>query len=192
MTHRLARAGTAGAVAAMIGLAGAGAASAHEGGPFHCAGGDWAPYPDFAKNAKVLESGTYSGLVVSGLCMVPDGATVRVHGPVTVRPGGVFAAMGPQSTTIVGHVRVGEGAIFALGEPSPEGPGPYEPSHDSVTGGITADHALAVYLNNDRIVGHVSINGGGPGNECVDPGWPPLGHTLTIKDNTIVGGLTAR
>lgn len=170
MSLRLVRAGAVGAVAAVLGFAGAGAASAQGNGPFHCAGGDWAPYPDFAKNAQVLGSGTYDGLVVSGLCMVPDHAVVSVQGPVTVRPGGVLAAMGPQTTRITGHVTVGRGAILALGEPSPEGPGPYEPSHDSVTGGITANQPLAVYLNNARIVGHVSVRGGGPGDQCVDPG----------------------
>lgn len=192
MTQRLVRAGVVAAVAAMVSFAGAGAASAQGGGAFHCSGGGWAPYPDFAKNAQVLASGSYRGLVVSGLCMVPGGAHVTITGPVTVEPGGVFAALEPGTTTIMGHVSVGAGAIFALGEPAPEGPGPYEPSHDSVVGGITATNALAVYLNNDRVTGHVSITGGGPGADCIDHGWPPIGHDLVIKDNTIIGGVTAR
>src|SRR5581483_74501 len=156
-----------------------------------CSGAGWS-------NPGMLAYGTYYGLNVSGLCMVPAGVHVVIRGDVNIGTAATLFAITSQSMTINGDVHVGRAAILALGCSAGLGcdgsNGNPPPSNDRVNGDITARGALAMYLNGDTVRGDVSFLWGGWGPMCTDPNADspndPLGHDLVVKDNTFRGSVT--
>jgi hypothetical protein len=153
-----------------------------------CSGGGWA-------NPAHLDSGNYSGLTVSGLCVVTPGSHITIRGNVLLAPGSTLMAINSQTMNINGNIIVGRGATLGLGCSAGLGcdgqGGNPPPSQDTVHGNIIANNALAMYLNGDTVNGIVSFVGGGWGRDCTDPNADapndPLGHDLVIKDNTFRG-----
>lgn len=153
--------------------------------------GSWA-------NPGMLTSGRYHDIRVSGVCMVPDGVNVKVHGDIKLNPGSTLFAITTQSMTVWGNIFVGKQAILALGCGPGVGcdgvNGDPQPSTDTVNGNIIAIGALAMYLNGDTVNGNVAFLGGGWGRDCTDPNadlpTDPLGHDLVVKDNTFRGSVT--
>jgi hypothetical protein len=160
--------------AATVGLAiafGGGVAAARPAGPSTCAGG-------------TLGSGTYTGLVVSGTCTIPDGAAVTINGNVILAPNAKLNAVTMASVRINGNVLVGRGATFGLGcTPETGVPTCTGTTDDVVRGNIVGDHALTMYLDGDTVYGNVVIVGGGPG-VTFDPYV-----NLAIKDNVFYGNV---
>lgn len=145
----------------------------------------------------LLVSGNYQNVTVSGVCLVPDGATITIRGGMTLEPGAQLVAFfTSQVMSIDGNVTVGEGAVLALGCTPEFGCDGVQkpPSQDTVHGNIVARDALSIYLNGDTIHGNVSFVGGGWGPDCTDPNAEdpndPLGHSLAVKDNDIHGTVT--
>lgn len=146
----------------------------------------------------MLASGTYYGLNVSGVCMVPAGVHVVIRGDVNIRTAATLFAITSQTMKINGDVHIGRAAILALGCSAGLGcdgsNGNPQPSNDTVNGDITARGALAMYLNGDTVRGDVSFLWGGWGPMCTDPNADspndPLGHDLVVKDNTFRGSVT--
>ena len=180
-------------------------ANASPGGHiYNCTGGNVPP-------------GTYDGMIVSGVCYVPAG-TVDVQGNLTILPGALLDGAGtfgdpvaapvlPGTLLVGGNVRVGTGAVLAIGC-SPMGGCPGV-TYDRIDGNLVADSAQAVLVQSVAIGGNVSIVGGGgvvggPGSfGCFDPAaaipapWsedPALAggspQYTDVEDSTIGGNFT--
>lgn len=156
---------------------GTGAAAATTGPPFVCAGG---PIP----------AGTYSSVVVTGLCSVPSGL-VQITGDLTVAPGALLDAMTPAGFPISpaslpgivqvgGSVLVGRGAVLILGcdlailcrpgHSTYPAPGLYPGSFigssdpgDFVAGDIVSTGGLSVIVHSVKVGGSALLLGGGGG-----------------------------
>jgi hypothetical protein len=165
--RRLALLGT---VVALVAMALPGSALAAQ--PGTCSGG-------------LIATGTYSGFIVTGNCMVDKGAVVQINGNLIVAPGAILndhAAEGFQGAEmhITGNVRVGHGAVLGLGYNAPEGTlGP-----DTVGGSIVADRPLTLYVGSVTIGGNLISNGGGLLSTSVEDF-----RNFPVKDNTIHGNL---
>jgi len=152
---------------ALVAMASAGSALAGKPGQGTCSGGE-------------IASGTYDGLIVTGNCTIPNGATVTVEGNVTVADGAVLYAVTMSTVNITGNVKVGKGAVFGLGC-SFFVPGCEEfagLSTYTVGGNIVANQAKTMYLDFVAIHGSVVSIGGG------DPSL-----NFPIKDNAIDGNV---
>lgn len=143
---------------------------------YDCTGGNIAP-------------GTYSGMVVTGVCYIPAG-TVDVQGNLTLAPGALLdgaavsgdpaapaQAVLPGTLLVDGNVSVGSGAVLAIGC-SPMG-GCHGVTYDRIGGNLRANGAEGVLLQAVAIDGNVSIAGGGGGVAggpasagCFDPSNP--------------------
>lgn len=181
------------------------AADAHSfGGGYVCSGG-------------VIPSGSYRSMMVLGICYVPAG-TVAVQGDLTVAPGALFDALDPPSgqlgtalpgtVTVGGSIKVGRGAVLALGCGSDLCDPSLIDTDDQVGGSITAIGALAVIVHAVTIRGDLTVIGGGGGpafagspgsGACLnvspplfndDPGLAGVPAFSGMDDNTIGGSLT--
>ena len=127
-----------------------------------------------------------SGVVVVGVCEVNAGRAV-VLGNLTVSPGSALVAAfalndrtkkGTSSLTVVGGLRVGNGAAMVLGcDPQsfaciddPNQNAPTLSSHDRVFGDMTSEKALGVVVHNTSIGRDISQFGGGGGLNCTPTG----------------------
>jgi hypothetical protein len=118
-------------------------------------------------------SGLHGSVTVTGTCAVV--APVTIHGNLTLDHGTVFAGFGPE-VHVTGNVKVGEGALLALGYNRPAGVlGP-----DTVGGNIVANHPLSLYVGNMTVGGNVVSNGGGTVHRF---------YNFPIKDNKIGGNV---
>lgn len=186
---------------------GAGAAGAAQAGGHHsstCTGTFSAP--------GVL-AGNYKGdVVVTGVCAVNGGAAV-VKGDLILAPGSALnatfalnhvAGTGTSSLTVKGDVKVGAGALLAVGcEPNfnpcmddpNAGTGGTLTGQNTVLGSVRAFQAAGVLLHASTIKGSVSLRGGGGAESCNPPfpgafadlGSPPFSDA---EDNSIGGDLT--
>lgn len=118
-------------------------------------------------------SGSHGSVAVEGVCEVVGPLTV--NGDLRVADGAVFVGFGPP-IRIAGNVKVGEGALFALGYNAGEG----ELGPDVVGGNIVASKPLSIYLGNSTVHGNVVSNGGGTTDRF---------YNFPIKDNVIGGNL---
>jgi hypothetical protein len=158
------------ALVAAVGLTGA-AAPASAGtapGPTTCGGTVGAPHE--------LPSGTYSSLLVTGVCAIELGP-VTVTGDVDVDPGAAllsaYSAHGSQ-LTVGGSVAAASGASLILGcEPANfpcfDDPDPAHPSTSSTTtvgGSVTASDPLGVIVHHSTVADDVVATGGGGGVRC--------------------------
>ena len=127
------------------------------------------PYTCTSHHGGIVPPGTYSSLLISGVCYAPAG-TVIVKGNLTVAPGALLdaaATLGDPlasplllATVIVGgNVTVGRGAVLVLGC-SPAG-GCTGVTYDHIGGNLTAIKAQAVLVQAVAIGGSVTVLGGG-------------------------------
>lgn len=195
MHFRKSRALSAGGVAAAALLAaGIPAAFAGPGGS-HGAPGAITCTGGTQSAPTLIGSGTYSSLTVSGICRVPAGATVTVTGSVRVARGGVLDTITQSTVAIMGNVTVQKRGIFALGCMTDTACATQ--ADQSVAGSVTAAQPLSIYLHGADIGGNLTINGGGPGLDCVTDGYlteygtgPQTGGgDLPIKDSWIGGNV---
>jgi hypothetical protein len=166
----------AGAAALVVGSTAG--ASARGGAPTVCSGGN-------------IASGTYAGLVVTGVCTVPAGADVTITGNLIVAPGAIFDAQTDSQVTIEGNVLAHRGSAFALGctfaHPCNDGNPPAGgTTHDTVSGNVTLVHVFDAAINGDTIGGNLTSTGGGAG--LLDPRTDFV--PFSIKDDVIGGNLT--
>lgn len=166
---------------ALFGVVAPSAANAASPTAYNCTGGSWSGGP------SVMPSGTFSRVDITGLCVVPAGETMTITGDLNVAPGGVLVAISDATVHVQGNARAGMGAILALGCTAELGCTPT--ADQQVWGNVVATNARAIYLNGTHINGNVVINGGGPGADCIDTGFPWIGHDLPIKDNVIDGNV---
>jgi hypothetical protein len=186
----------------------AGSAAAAGPGAYTCAGGsngNMATIP-----AGTYTSVTVTGIchilgAVTGPAVGPGGAEVitncnvaggpvDVLGTLTVAPGAFLdAGSCAPSVTVGGGIAVGSGGTLILGcepflvimPPVPPFPTlcPGLVTHDSIGGGVTADHPLAMIFHENTITGGLTVRGGGGGtgicNSNGDP-TPPSGD-LTLS-----------
>ena len=164
-------------------------------------------------NAPGVLAGKYKGdVVVTGVCVVNGGAAV-IKGDLILAPGSAVnatfalndvAGTGTSSLTVKGDVKVGSGALLAVGcEPnfSPctddpnAGTGGTLTGQNKVFGDVRAFQALGVLLHASTIKGDVSLRGGGGAESC-DPPFPGIFADLgsppfsDAEDNSIGGDLT--
>jgi hypothetical protein len=188
----------------VLGAGAAGAAQAGHHQPSTCTGTFKAP--------GVL-AGKYKGnVVVTGVCVVNGGAAL-VKGNLILAPGSALnatfalndvAGTGTSSLTVKGDVKVGPGALLAIGcEPNfnpctddPNvGTGGTLSGQNKVFGDVRAFQALGVLLHASTIKGDVSLHGGGGAESC-DPPFPGIFADLgsppfsDAEDNIIGGDLT--
>jgi hypothetical protein len=146
-------------------------------------------------------AGTYRGnVVVYGVCVVNAGPAV-VKGDLILAPGSALNATfssGTASLTVKGDIKVGPGALLAMGCEANETPctdNPNGTGQNTVFGNITAFRAVGVLVHASTIKRSVSVFGGGGGASC-NPPFP--GAFADIKsppftdaeDNSIGGNLT--
>jgi hypothetical protein len=190
----------------VLGAGAAGAAQADHHQPSTCTG---------TFNAPGVLAGKYKGdVVVTGVCVVNGGAAV-IKGDLILAPGSALnatfalndvAGTGTSSLTVKGDVKVGPGALLAMGcEPNfspcsddPDaangGPGTLT-GQNKVFGDVRAFQALGVLLHASTIKGDVSLRGGGGAESC-NPPFPGIFADLQsppfsdAEDNTIGGDLT--
>lgn len=149
-------------------VAGAGLAGASPAGPSRpdpCPGG-------------TLASGTYPGLVVSGDCTIPDGATVTIAGNLILLPGSALDAQTLAEVHVTGNVVAMRDANFALGCDA-EICG--AETHDVVDGNVIGSGALTLRILSSTVHGNIVSVGGGN---------IPTDVNLPIKDNKIDGNVT--
>ena len=112
-----------------------------------------------------------------------------MSGNLKIGPGACLDAFTLGTVHVRGNIRVGEGAVLALGcTPNSIGPGPpcnNKTTNDTVGGNIVAEDALTMYLDGNTVHGNVISRGGGPGLHGAFINFP-------IKDNTIDGDLIVR
>jgi hypothetical protein len=161
----------------VTGASAAGAAEAHPH-PHLCTGTLAAP--------GVL-AGTFHGdVVIIGACAVDGGAAV-IRGDLILAPGSVLDATfvyndvtrkGRSSLTVLDDVKVGPGAVLALGCEPNEAPCSDDPAaakggtltgQDHVFGDVSAWHALAILVHASTIYGDITSQGGGGGVTCAVP-----------------------
>ena len=160
-------------------LAGAGIAGAAAAGTprFTCSG--------TIKQPGVL-SGTYSDVVVRGLCVVNSGAAY-VQRDLVVAPGAALLAAyardrttrgGSSNLTVGGDLTVLRGGTLILGCEAahfaciddPNQKNPTLDSSSSVGGDLVAYHALGIVVHASTIGGNVVERGGGGGVSCASTG----------------------
>lgn len=188
----------------VLGAGAAGAAPGNHHRPGTCTG--------TFKTPGVLAGKYKGGVVVTGVCAVNGGAAV-VQGDLILAPGSALnatfalndvAGTGRSSLTVKGDVKVGSGALLAMGcEPnfSPcsddpnAGTGGTLTGQNKVFGDIRAVRALGVLLHASTIKQDVSLRGGGGAESC-DPPFPGIFADLgsppfsDAEDNSIGGNLT--
>ena len=184
---------------------GAGSAGAHdlrESSRAVCSGSVAAP--------GVL-AGDYGNVVVEGVCAVNGGAAV-VNGSLTLAPGSALnatfalndvAGKGTSSLTVLGNLKVEDGAVLAMGCEAEHSPCTDDPAaatggtltgDNHVGGNLIAHQALAVILHAGRIGGNVEQRGGGGGLNCAVPTsgiFAALGSPVfsDYEDNSVGGNL---
>jgi hypothetical protein len=154
-------------------LAGAGTASASQAGPgrFACAGTPRSPG---------ILVGTYSSVVVRGVCEVSAGAA-QVEGSLVVSPHGALVAAFARhdsNLTVGGSLTVLRGATLILGceaahfacVDDPNQKDPTYSSSSSVSGNLIARNALGVVVHASTIGASVLQAGGGGGRNCTPSG----------------------
>jgi hypothetical protein len=145
--------------------------------------------PPICATAGTALWGTHQHLSVWGDAYVPAGKKLTVIEDLRVQPGACLDAFTVGKVHVGGNIRVGEGAVLALGC-TPDSIGPVPPcgttsTNDTVGGNIYGDHPLTMYLDGNIIGGDVRSFGGGPGLNGDFLNFP-------IKDNTIGGNLVLR
>lgn len=118
-------------------------------------------------------SGLHGSVTVTGTCAVAGPLTI--HGNLTLGHGTVFVGFGP-AVQITGNVKVGKGALLAIGYNA--APGVLGP--DTVGGNVVANQPLSIYLGNMTVHGNVVSNGGGTVHRF---------YNFPIKDNKIGGNV---
>jgi hypothetical protein len=158
-------------------------ASASGGSTYNCSGTTTAPG---------TLAGTYSSVVVHGICEVNAGPA-RVHGNLVIEPGAALVAIfglndhtghGHSSLAVGGNLVIKRGASLAMGcdraydkafgqrsanFACADDPHPNRPtlsSHDTVGGSLIAYRPLGVVVHNSTIHGNVTETGGGGGLNC--------------------------
>jgi hypothetical protein len=188
----------------VVGASAAGAAEAHQRHPHVCSGTLAAP--------GVLAGTFHSDVIVIGACAVNGGAAV-IRGDLILTPGSVLDATfalndvtgkGASSLTVFDNVKVGSGAVLAIGcepnfSPCSDDPnaakGGTLTGHNHVFGNVSAWHALAVLLHASTIYGDVTSQGGGGGVTCAVP-KTGIFHLLKspvfsdAEDNNVGGDLS--
>ncbi len=154
------------------------------------AGADPFVGPPLCASAGTALWGSHHGnLTVNGDAYVPAGKALRVSANLRLSPGACLDAFTLGTVHVHGNIRVGEGAVLALGC-TPDSIGPVPPcgtttTNDTVGGNIVAQDALTMYLDGNTIHGNVISRNGGPGLHGEFLNFP-------IKDNTIEGDLIVR
>lgn len=138
----------------------------------------------------MVAPGTYGFLTVKGVCSVPSG-TVTVH-QLWIAPNSALLASSDAATfNVVGNATVASGGVFVLGCLESG----CSSTHDSITGNLVANGALAVIFHHNTITGNVSMQGGGGGVNCAPQallqGSPAFSdfEDNTINGNVLVSGL---
>jgi hypothetical protein len=150
------------------------------------AGGSSAPA--YTCTGGAIKGGDYASITVTGACGVMTDAVINIAGNLNVAAGAVLDAQHAPSTITVGHnVTAATGSLMMLGcqPPSLVGNSAHqcavEPDGNSVitvNGNVTAYGANTVLLNGVKVMGNVTLSGGGG-----DIPW-------SIKNNEIHGNLT--
>jgi len=149
------------------------------------------PGPPICPEVGEPISGTFThSITLHGNSYVAEGENLSVKGSLTIAPGACLDAFTLGTVDVTGNVRVGRGAILALGcSPgwagieNPQPPCEEERTEDVVGGSIFANEALTMYLSGDYIRGNVISERGGPG-----PVFEPYVN-YPIKENMIGGSL---
>ena len=125
-------------------------------------------------NGGIIPAGTYSSIIVKGVCYMPAGTVVIRHdliiGPKAlldaVTPGDPPAnAQLPATVLVGGNVKVGKGAVLLLGC-SPDQGCNGGVNYDRIGGSLTGVGDLGIVVHSATIRGNVTLLGGGGGVTC--------------------------
>ena len=132
-------------------------------------------------NGGIIPAGTYSSIIVKGVCYMPAGTVVIRHdliiGPKAlldaVTPGDPPGnAQLPATVLVGGNVTVGKGAVLLLGC-SPDQGCNGGVNYDRIGGSLTGVGDLGIVVHSATIRGNVTLLGGGGGVTCATPGPAP-------------------
>jgi hypothetical protein len=122
-------------------------------------------------NGGIIPAGTYSSIIVKGVCYMPAGTVVIRHdliiGPKAlldaVTPGDPPGnAQLPATVLVGGNVKVGKGAVLLLGC-SPDQGCNGGVNYDRIGGSLTGVGDLGIVVHSASIRGNVTLLGGGGG-----------------------------
>jgi hypothetical protein len=157
-------------------------------------------------------AGTFHGdVLIKGVCVVNGGAAV-IRGDLILTPGSALnatfalndvAGKGTSSLTVGDDIKVGWGAVLAMGcepnfSPCTDDPnaktGGTLTGHNVVFGDVTGSKALAAIIHASRIFGDFTLRGGGGGVTCAVPAtgvFHALGSPVfsDSEDNSIGGDI---
>lgn len=141
----------------------------------------------------VLPTGTHQhGLVITGDCTIPPGASVTVHGNLALAPGALLKAAPGATVHVTGDVLVAPGALFALFGCVGADHEPVSACGQVVDGSVFAFQPLTVKLLGATVHGNfISLGGGqpvtGPNPGGCEESTDPQPLNFPIKDNVIDG-----
>ncbi len=128
-----------------------------------------------------IPAGTYSSIIVKGVCYMPAGTVVVKHDVIigakalldAVTPGDPPANPQLPATVLVGgNVKVGKGAVLLLGC-SPDQGCNGGVNYDRIGGSLTGVGDLGIVVHSATIRGNVTLLGGGGGVTCAPPAPAP-------------------
>lgn len=153
----------------------------------------------------VIPGGTYSSVVVQGVCFVAAGPVTVRHDLTVTRGAELAVGFGGSNLTVRGNVSVARGGVLFLGcgigsdsycldDPAQfsDPPGPQTSAAiGSIGGNLTSEGALGVIVHNTAIGGNLTQTGGGGGANC-DPLAAMLGGPAysTYESSTVGGSAT--
>jgi len=165
------------ALGALVSTASAGASSLPHFGNHTCRHGK-------------IRSGVYASLKVTGVCTVPDGATVHVRGDVFVAHDAVLNAVTQSNLNIRGDLTVRRHAIVGLG--CNDEVGCASSTNDHIGGSLQAWRAKAVVIEQENVGGNVRIRRGGGSMDCSSTALFGGPYFATIHDSVIGGNVVVR
>ena len=174
----------------------AGALASGGGDSYICSGGNTVP-----GGLTSIPSGTYSSIVVKGVCAIDQGSVTVRHDVSVARGGELVAMFSGSDLTVLGNVSVARNGTLVVGCGGAsdsvcfldQGFG-YDPTGAArvrIGRNLTSESALAVIVHTTSIGGNLTQTGGGGGVNC-DPHAETLGGPAysTYESSTIGGNAT--
>ena len=163
------------------------------------------PNPRYECHGGNIPSGTYSSVLISGVCFLPTGS-VTVTGNLRVAGGALLDAAYPGPSglpgalAVQGNVVVGHGAVLFMGcDAALACPTGSTIGMDTIGGSLIGDTALGVVLHSVTIYGSAGLTGGGGGvggkiggGKCLGnfaTGTPPPVPPLWAADPALANGI---
>src|SRR5262249_51704219 len=137
-----------------------------------------------------IRTGVYASLRVTGVCIVPNGATVRVRGDVFVAHDAVLNQVTQSSFNIRGDVTVRRHAIIGLGCNAEVGCA--TEANDHIGGSLQSWRDKAVLIEQENVGGNIRIRRGGGSMDCSSTALFGGPYFATVHDSVVGGNVVVR